>query len=203
MAIFWVKSDSVYIEGTVPNFCFILAKKVVNCFFACQAFPSKFACWLLPLFVCREEVILLGGPSMQYWDCANEGKVSLRRWFVQITTLISPPKREKNLCKAKMKLFSPDSLSSSFTCKAAFPNLWWWWKRHPFFPWKNWLRAEELFTLVALSNSEGREKRNITFPITRLIPKSWLKSRVESSRDITICKTNHTNHTQTAQLSTP
>ena len=74
------------------------------------------------------------------------------------------------------------------------------------FPWKNWLWAEELFTLVALSNSEGREKRNITFPITMLyfslIPKSWLKSREESSRDITICKTNHTNHTQTAQLST-
>ena len=158
-----------------------------------------------------------------------------------------------------MKLF----LWISNTVKAAFPNLWWWWKRHPFFPWKNWLRAEELFTLVALSNSEGREKRNITFPITMLcssvshngwklikkshlnsliwafsnkvspiksylsgkrsslrsqcwmrlflwffkhrglIPKSWLKSRVESSRDITICKTNHTNHTQTAQLSTP
>ena len=90
---------------TVPNFLLHFSKKVVNCFFACQAFPSKFACWLLPLFVCREEVILLGGPSMQYWDCANEGKVSLRRWFVQITTLITPLKRGKNLCKAKMKLF--------------------------------------------------------------------------------------------------
>ena len=128
--------------------------------------------------------------------------VKCQNWRYSAFFMNSKCKRSSLRSQSRMRLF----LWISNTVKAAFPNLWWWWKRHPFFPWKNWLRAEELFTLVALSNSEGREKRNITFPITMLypslIPKSWLKSREESSRDITICKTNHTNHTQTAQLST-
>ena len=84
---------------------------------------------------------------------------------------------------------SPSLASSSFTCKASFPNLWWWWKRHPF-PSKNWLLAlvEELFTPCCPSDRGTQKKYNITPSFRpKVVIEEWRNPRgiLEYARQIT------------------
>ena len=140
-----------------------------NCFFACLALATKFAC--CPYLHRRSNKAAFRRDYQCNIETTNEGKVSLSRWFVQITTIIP--------FFFPLRTFLTPLDFSSFPCKAAFPNLWWWWKRHPF-SLKKLAEGWRTFSpLVALSylNSDPRGTGR-KYNISQSFPNSWLKSRI-------------------------